>query len=119
MGKTDWQSITADLPDMTSDTWATAAEIAAARRNVVNENFQVGNAITTGDLLVDRNAVTSRDTKGLWVSAWIWLDNGDIDGEGPGLPLADAKNQAADPIEEMLRSNAERLECILAEEDER
>ena len=118
MGKTCWLSIAEDLADPTSATWATAAEIACARQNLVDENFRIGDAISTGDLVIDRNAVTSRDVTGLWVSCWLWINDDEVDGEGEGLPLPDARNAAADPIEEMLKSNAERLECILNEEDE-
>ena len=79
MGKTKWP---ATLPSLDDSYWATPAEIAAARQNVQDENFQIGNAIETGDLMVDRNAVTSRAATGLWVSAWIWVNADEVDGEG-------------------------------------
>ena len=110
MGKTNWP---ATLPGLDDSYWATPAEIAAARQNVQDENFQIGNAIETGDLLVDRNAVTSRAATGLWVSAWIWVNADEVDGEGLALPLPDAKNDVVDPIEQRLTDNAHRPQRML------
>jgi hypothetical protein len=51
MGKTNWP---ATLPSLDDSYWATPAEISVARQNVQDENFQIGNAIETGDLMVNR-----------------------------------------------------------------
>jgi hypothetical protein len=107
MGKTLWSSILDDLPDPTHRTWATPVEIATARQNIQDENFQIGNAIDSGDLIVDRNAATSRAERGLWVSGWIWVHADEVDGEGWHLPLPDAAN---DVVEEACVSGAFDIE---------
>jgi hypothetical protein len=55
--------------------------------------------------------VTSRAATGLWVSAWIWVNADEVDGEG--LPLPDAANDVVDPIEARLTENTDRLERLL------
>lgn len=92
MGKTNWPGI---MPAPGGIVWATPIEIATARRAIIEEDLHFGNGCDTGDLVVDRNAITSRADTGLWVSAWVWINHTELSRDG--LPLIDADN---DDIEE-------------------